>query len=252
MSFDDWFIAQFRDKLLEPLAETDGVTDVEIEAGLNGASLPQSVRAYWRVAGNHWLNTNHNQWLGLGEFQTNGEYTVFMIENQGVVAWAFRTDDLNAADPIVYQGPPDGASSEWHSEHLPFSQFIVAMWHWVLTGEEREIITPADLTHENGAWWYRNYQLTFCIVSEDLTYNLPLLQSLVARASLVVAAAHSHAIASVHASDIFDSSGVFPTSIDIQGPDTYCVWFRFSDSPHRYIGVKFVDETAVGVYCDHP
>lgn len=136
MKFDDWFIAQFRDVLSEPLAETDGIPDSKIDAALDGSSIPSSVRAYFRVAGKHWLNTNYNEWLPLGAFETIGDYTVFMNENQCVVRWGFRAADMNSDDPIVYQTQPDNDSLEWYSEEKPFSQFIIAMWQWVLTGDD--------------------------------------------------------------------------------------------------------------------
>jgi hypothetical protein len=134
MKFDDWFIAQFRDVLSEPLGETDCIPDSEIEAALNGSSIPESVRTYFRVAGKHWLNTNHNHWLPLGAFQTMGDFTIFMDENQCVVRWGFRAVDMNSTDPIVYQAQPISDPLVWHSEEKPFSQFIIAMWQWVLTG----------------------------------------------------------------------------------------------------------------------
>ena len=138
MKFEDWFIAQFHDVLSEPLGESDGIADADIEAALRGLSLPASVRAYFRVAGNHWLNTNYNEWLPLGAFESVGDYTIFMNENQYVVRWAFRTADMNVDDPTIYQTQPDVEPAEWHSEERPFTEFIVAMWQWVLAGEDPE------------------------------------------------------------------------------------------------------------------
>ena len=135
MKFDDWFIAQFRDVLSEPLAETDGISDSEIDAALNGSSVPSSVRAYIRVAGKHWLNTNYNEWLPIGAFETIGDYTILMDENQCVVRWGFRAADMTADDPIVYQAQTGSDPLEWYSEEKPFSQFIIAMWRWLLTGD---------------------------------------------------------------------------------------------------------------------
>ena len=135
MHFDDWFIAQFRDTLSEPLAEPDGLTDTQIDTALGGAPIPTSVRAYFRVAGKHWLNTNYNEWLPLGAFETVDAHTIFMNENQCVVRWAFRTDELATEDPTVFQAQPDSDPLVWHSENMPFSRFIIAMWQWVLTGE---------------------------------------------------------------------------------------------------------------------
>ena len=135
MQFDDWFIAQFRDTLSEPLTDADGMADSEIDAAIGSTKLPDSVRAYFRVAGNHWLNTNYNEWLPLGGFETVGNHTIFMNENQCVVRWAFRNDELAINDPNVYQAQFGADPVEWHSENKLFSRFIIAMWQWVLTGE---------------------------------------------------------------------------------------------------------------------
>lgn len=135
MNFDEWFIVQFRDVLSEPLNTDDGICDTEIEASLNGLQIPLSIRAYFRVAGKHWLNTNYNEWLPLGGFEPAGDHTIFMNENQFVVRWAVRTAELIEDDPIVYQAQPDKDPLQWHSEKMPFSRFIIAMWKWVLTGE---------------------------------------------------------------------------------------------------------------------
>ena len=96
------------------------------------------MRAYYRVAGKHWVNSNHNQLRSLDAFKLVDEYTIFMDENQVVVQWAIRNEDLTLDDPIVYQGQVVEDGYEWFAEDWTFSRFIIAMWRWVLTGEELE------------------------------------------------------------------------------------------------------------------
>jgi hypothetical protein len=138
MSFDTWYIDQFRDTLGEPLSDSDRIPDAEIDAALNGRQIPASMRAYYRVAGKHWLNTNHNQLRSPNALEVVGDYTLFMDENQVVVQWAIRNADLTLDDPVVFQGQPLDNGYEWFAEVWSFSRFMISMWRWVLTGEELE------------------------------------------------------------------------------------------------------------------
>ncbi len=135
MDFDSWFTTQFDETLSEPLAQTDGMSEVEIDSALHGQVIPSSMRAYFRVAGRHWLNTHYNEWLPLGAFESAGDYIVFMEENQCVVRWAYRSVDRTATDPTVFQVQSQGEASEFYSEEMAFSQFIIAMWKWVLASD---------------------------------------------------------------------------------------------------------------------
>ncbi len=135
MSFDSWYIEQFRDTLGEPLADSDSIPESAIDAALNGVVIPEALRAYYRVAGNHWLNTEHNELRTPGDLIHVDGYTVFMDENQFVVQWAIRDCDLNTKDPTVFQGLCIAAGHEWHAEPFTVSEFMIAMWRWVVTGE---------------------------------------------------------------------------------------------------------------------
>lgn len=138
MADADWFVREFRDSLGEPLADADGISSEEIDIQLAGSSIPASMRAYYRVAGNHWLNTNHNPLRSPGSLERVNDYTIFMDENQMVVQWAIRNADLTHDDPIVYQRQPGESAATWHAEKYTFSRFMIAMWKWMLTGEEPE------------------------------------------------------------------------------------------------------------------
>ncbi len=136
MSFDLWYISQFRDTLREPLAESDRISEAEIDAALSGQQIPAAMRSYYHVAGNHWLNTNHNELRSLESLESVDDHTIFMDENQVVVQWAIRNADLALDDPVVYQGQPLDDGYEWYPEKHTFSRFMIAMWQWMLTGEE--------------------------------------------------------------------------------------------------------------------
>ncbi|HUG66419.1 MAG TPA: hypothetical protein VMM76_01630 [Pirellulaceae bacterium] len=136
MTFESWYIEQFRGTLGETLSESEGIPDSIIDSLLDGRQIPEAMRAYYRVAGNHWLNTNHNQLRPLGSLEFVDGYLIFMDENQVVVQWAIRDLDLAVDDPIVYQGQHRDSGYEWHAEKYTFSRFMIAMWRWILTGED--------------------------------------------------------------------------------------------------------------------
>lgn len=133
--YEVWYLQQFRDTLDEPLGKSDGLSDEKIDTLLEGREIPAAMRAYYRVAGDHWLNTNHNELRTLDALETIDDYTCFMDENQMVVQWAIRNEDMVSDDPLVYQGIETENGYQWHSVDMTFSQFMMAMWKWVLTGE---------------------------------------------------------------------------------------------------------------------
>ncbi len=127
MNFDEWFTQQFTETLGEPLVPSDGMTESELNSSLGNVIIPKSMLSYYRVAGNHWLNQNHNALRDPASFESIDGYTIFMEENQGVVQWAIRNCDLFEDDPVVYQMQPDQPELDWYPEKYTFSRFIIAM-----------------------------------------------------------------------------------------------------------------------------
>lgn len=138
MNFAEWYHEQFRETLHEPLQPSDGMRESEIENVLVGRPIPAAMHAYYSVAGNHWINTNHNYLRELSALETVGDYTIFMHENQMVAQWAIRNSDMNLEDPPIFQGQQLGSAHEWYPEKYTFSTFMIAMWRWTLTGEDSE------------------------------------------------------------------------------------------------------------------
>lgn len=138
MKFAHWYKEQFRETLNEPLQSSDEISESDVVEALGGKTIPSAMRDYYRVAGNHWINENHNRLRDLSSLETRGNYTIFMEENQVVAEWAIRNVDLKADDPTVYQGQLNGSNYEWYPEKYTFSRFIIAMWRWTLTGEDPE------------------------------------------------------------------------------------------------------------------
>ena len=84
MQFQDWYTQQFSETLSEPLSEADGISADEIDALLDGQTIPLALRDYYVVAGRHWMNTHYCQLLEPSRLRTEDSHTIFMDENQCV------------------------------------------------------------------------------------------------------------------------------------------------------------------------
>ncbi|MEW6210795.1 MAG: SMI1/KNR4 family protein [Acidobacteriota bacterium] len=92
--------------------------------------LPLALREYHRVAGNlAELNKQHNQLLDLSDLVVEEGHLIFMHENQWVVSWGIRIEDLSCEDPAVWQRN-NSEPIVWRAEELTVSEFIAAMLLW--------------------------------------------------------------------------------------------------------------------------
>src|SRR5687767_13325537 len=104
MNFADFYNDMVKLILKRELTPEDGVSVDQIEAAEQklGLRLPQSLREYYRVAGNlDELNRNHNRLLRFDELEVEDDYLIFMEENQVVVLWGVKTANLSEDDPEV-------------------------------------------------------------------------------------------------------------------------------------------------------
>jgi hypothetical protein len=118
--------------LCRRLEQRDGCSVAEIERTEKrlGFSLPASLRDYYRRCGsNQRFNSTHNFVRPLHEIAVEDGFLVFMDENQNVVSWGMRVEDIPEVDPIVWQRnntPP----REWYSEEKTWPQFLESMFQW--------------------------------------------------------------------------------------------------------------------------
>ena len=138
MSFRNWYSQQFAETLSEPLSDADGIADTDIEALLDGRTIPAALRDYYLVAGRHWMNTNYDRLLQPNELRTENSHTIFMDENQCVSHWAFRNED-SMDDPSVYQGQLEDDRIVWYPLDQPLSQFIIESWRETCTGGDADV-----------------------------------------------------------------------------------------------------------------
>ncbi|MFZ6640238.1 hypothetical protein ACO0LL_10885 [Undibacterium sp. TC4M20W] len=97
--------------------------------------LPLALTAYYLCAGNSPANTAYNELLQPEDLYAEQEHLIFMHENQGVVDWGIRLQDLAQDDPIVWQRNNDDEA--WYAEDHHLSSFLMACWYWAEFGEDR-------------------------------------------------------------------------------------------------------------------
>lgn len=105
---------------------TNKITDVE--ARLN-VKLPQTLINYYLSLGNYQsANYSHNKLLRPEEigFSEDG-YLMIYRENQGVVAWGIRKEDLQLDNPPVWGNYGTKEDPEWHLEVDRTTNFFLLM-----------------------------------------------------------------------------------------------------------------------------
>ena len=132
MDFRATYGAEVRTFIGRALQDADAIPEDSLVAAERqlGYRIPTCLRTLYEVAGNcAELVSVHNHLLKPQELTLDGDWLVFMNENQGVVSWGFRAQDLSESNPIVWQRnntPP----VEWYSEDKDFVGFLNAMLEW--------------------------------------------------------------------------------------------------------------------------
>lgn len=135
MSLSNWYTQQFDETLSEKVTESDGISEIDLNTLLAGQQIPQSLHDYYRVAGRHWMNSNFERLLAPDQLRCEGDYLVFMDENQNVGQWGFKRDEAQELDPNVYCGIWSKEELVWYAEEKSLSQFIISMWLETCTGD---------------------------------------------------------------------------------------------------------------------
>lgn len=137
--FKEYYSRRFREIFGSSLQATDGLGFEAVQAKLaeRQLTIPTALVDYYTLAGQHLINKEHNQLLPIEELNWIDNKLVFMQENQCVVYWGIDQADVNQQNPVIWQGI-NGDLIEWYEENYKLSQFIMAMWNWVVTGEQEE------------------------------------------------------------------------------------------------------------------
>lgn len=118
--------------LRRPIRAADGVQAGVVKRAEDrvGRKLPLAVRKYYECLGSVGeLNRAHNVVFAPDQLAIEGGYLMFMDENQCVVSWGIRLEDLEADDPEVWQRnntPPEA----WYSEEKSFTELMTSMFDW--------------------------------------------------------------------------------------------------------------------------
>lgn len=135
-SQDRWAsIKQFVAHWHHPLAQEDGLPLAEIREAESQFDIPFPIalQEWYLLAGRrNDLNAAQNYLLSPTHLTVSDEHLVFFLENQGVVRWGIRLNDLGMADPPVYLDndfsmPTALPSRPWILENATLSEFLFQM-----------------------------------------------------------------------------------------------------------------------------
>ncbi len=91
-----------------------------------GYRLPAVLRKYYLELGRHEMNHTQDSLISPDRLAIEGDHLVFFTENQCVVIWSIRIDDINQDDPPVY-GQTGG--NLWCKASPTTSLFLRTMLH---------------------------------------------------------------------------------------------------------------------------
>jgi len=113
---------------------SDGLPEADVEQtqAQMGIKLPAALRSFYLTLGAlPELCTIHNVILPPKDLRFQDDYLVFMDENQEVVSWGMKREDLQTADPIIWQR--NNTSEEWYSEEKPLAELLASMFDFYQT-----------------------------------------------------------------------------------------------------------------------
>jgi len=137
--FRGYYRKRFHEILDRTLTPEDRLGDAAVERGLRKTKLiiPIALSDYYSIAGRHPTNTVHNRLYAIENLEWQGDWLVFMEEEQSVVFWGIARAAVHDANPNVWQAS-NHEPLEWYKEPYRLKQFIMATWNWQEKGiEER-------------------------------------------------------------------------------------------------------------------
>lgn len=108
---------------------TDGLSEkvVEKAEARLGFRLPPALRGFYLTGGAlPELCSSHNLIFEPKDLDFEEGYLVFMDENQSVVSWGIKKQELKKPDPIIWQR--NNTSEEWYSEEKPLAELLTSMF----------------------------------------------------------------------------------------------------------------------------
>lgn len=117
-----------------PISTDDGVPSADLDSAESrlDVSFPVALREWYTLAGRRTdIWSRQDRFLSPDEFRINGDHVIFLIENQDVVEWGIRADDLGLDDPPVYSSSVDDPKV-WLRENDSISEFALQMFAYCL------------------------------------------------------------------------------------------------------------------------
>jgi len=100
-------------------------------------TLPEEFRAYYlQLGATKSVNQSYNSLATPQQLYFAGDYLCFCEENQGVVMWAIRKEDLNNPNPPVWGNYGSETDPDWVLETQTLSDFwlYIAIYNGVMGG----------------------------------------------------------------------------------------------------------------------
>jgi hypothetical protein len=114
------------------LQEQDGISDATIrlsEQGL-GFNIPLALREFYLLVGNRKdICQSFNILLEIENIEVLNDMVVFFRENQGVVIWGIRWEDVLLDDPEVFIAE-NRTTKTWISTNGTVATFLISMIYW--------------------------------------------------------------------------------------------------------------------------
>ncbi|MGO2053563.1 hypothetical protein CQ010_10180 [Arthrobacter sp. MYb211] len=132
----DMFLEKFRSLVPKYLEdqwnEADGLTAEELAEGLaqSGVSIPFVLEEFYLAVGNNEDFTEaYHFFFDPEELEIDGDYLLFLEDEEEKYVWGFKASQLDVPDPIVYRR--NNAKGTWVSEEGTFSEFTLDLFSWV-------------------------------------------------------------------------------------------------------------------------
>ena len=118
-------------------------------------TLPEEFRAYYlQLGATKSVNQSYNSLATPQQLYFTGDYLCFCEENQGVVMWAIRKEDLNNSNPPVWGNYGAETDPNWIQETQTLSDFwlYIAIYNGVMGG------LPYN-ANAMGGWGMENFEV---------------------------------------------------------------------------------------------
>lgn len=118
----------FESLLKRKLTRRDGIAQTS-----KWSRMPKRLREYYEVAGRlHSINRCYERLYRPDKLDDEGDYRIFMEENQNVVVWAFKIEDADQENPKIYLGVvlENGELDKWYPYKMSCAEWLVAMVYW--------------------------------------------------------------------------------------------------------------------------